>query len=79
MIKKYVCENNPEHVFDNLTSDYWCSICPVEKRSMLLLKTIDESVKEEPVSFKTDVISPPIINIQPANYEVMHRYNFKLQ
>ena len=48
MVKKYVCENNPEHIFDNLTSDYWCSICPIEKRSMLFLKEIKVPIPPSP-------------------------------
>jgi len=33
---KFICYNNPEHLFEEPTSDYWCDKCPFELRSMLV-------------------------------------------
>lgn len=32
---QFVCQNNPEHVFEKATDDFWCPTCPRELRSSL--------------------------------------------
>ncbi len=41
MAYKFVCSNNPEHLFEEPTFDYWCDKCPIEQRSMLVSYTED--------------------------------------
>jgi uncharacterized protein (TIGR02145 family) len=35
MAATYVCKNNPEHIFNEPTEDFWCPECPIEHRGML--------------------------------------------
>lgn len=33
---KYKCSNNPNHVFEKPTEDFWCSICDISTKPMLI-------------------------------------------
>ena len=33
---KYKCSNNPDHIFDKPTDDFWCSICDISTKPMLI-------------------------------------------
>jgi uncharacterized protein (TIGR02145 family) len=61
MTIKYVCKNNPEHIFNEPTADFWCSLCPIEKRSMLhRVEEQDESETTQLEEDKTDVVREEI-------------------
>jgi uncharacterized protein (TIGR02145 family) len=32
---KFVCSNNPEHLFEEATADFWCPLCDISTRPML--------------------------------------------
>lgn len=57
---KYICSNNKEHIFDNPTPDYWCPICSIDKRSML----IREEISIEPE--KPEIIDTPVVRVFDA-------------
>lgn len=69
MAKKYVCKNNPEHIFTEaeVTADFWCSKCPIEHRGML--KMIDDSDAEVSKS-ETPEIEQPILEKEPATENI---------
>jgi uncharacterized protein (TIGR02145 family) len=33
---KYKCSNNPSHIFEKPTEDFWCSICDISTKPMLI-------------------------------------------
>ena len=41
MATKYVCSYDDTHLFDEPTLDFWCSLCPIEKRSMLRMQEVE--------------------------------------
>lgn len=46
---KYICTNNPSHLYEEPTGDYWCSLCDIADRPMLIPYTgesIDHEVTE---------------------------------
>jgi uncharacterized protein (TIGR02145 family) len=46
MPTKYICSNNPEHIFNEPTADFWCPDCSIEHRGMLSM--FEESEVETP-------------------------------
>jgi uncharacterized protein (TIGR02145 family) len=44
---KYVCTNNPEHLFDEPTADHWCNICDISTHPML--KPIEQPTPQKEV------------------------------
>ena len=71
MIKKYICSNNSEHVFETPTPDFWCPSCSIDKRSMLILSEINEAptqIEPEPIDIPTplpiaETLEVPIVKI----------------
>ena len=58
MAYKFICSNDPAHLFEEPTFDYWCDKCPIEKRSMLVSYIDKETPKEEKVVTKLEEIKP---------------------
>lgn len=46
MATKYVCSSDSTHIFDEPTADFWCSLCSIEKRSMLHMQEVAEPIVE---------------------------------
>jgi uncharacterized protein (TIGR02145 family) len=46
MATKYVCTSDPSHIFDEPTADFWCSLCSIDKRSMLHMQEVAEPIVE---------------------------------
>ena len=46
MATKYVCTSDPSHIFDEPTADFWCSLCSIDKRSMLHMQEVAEPLVE---------------------------------
>jgi uncharacterized protein (TIGR02145 family) len=71
MIKKYICINNSEHVFETPTPDFWCPSCSIDKRSMLILSEINEApiqIEPDPIDIPTtlpiaETLEVPIVKI----------------
>jgi hypothetical protein len=61
MAKVYKCLNNPEHLFQNPTPDFYCDICPPYS-AMLVLSEMDLEVKApEPVMKVEEKVNKPSI------------------
>ena len=58
---QFVCQNNPEHIFEKATDDFWCPTCPRELRSSLTLVEVLSKPDEITVVTET-VIAEPIVN-----------------
>lgn len=65
---KYVCTNNPEHLFEEPTADHWCNICDISTHPML--KPIDqpaqEMVIETPAPPAPEVVPVVVATPEPA-------------
>lgn len=60
-INQFVCQNNPEHIFEKATDDFWCPICPRELRSSLTL--VEALSKPDEITVVTEtIIAEPIAN-----------------
>lgn len=72
---KYVCSNNPEHLFEEATADFWCPHCDISTRPMLkpfsqptpapqVTKT--EETENKPAPAPTPTPAPaPVTNAEP--------------
>ena len=59
MAKVYKCMNNPEHLFQNPTPDFYCDICPPYS-AMLVQSEMDLEVKApEPVMAVEEKVNKP--------------------
>ena len=65
-INQFVCQNNPEHIFEKATDDFWCPTCPRELRSSLTLVEVLSKPDEITVVTET-IIAEPIANESIAN------------
>lgn len=57
---KYVCTNNPEHLFEEPTADHWCNICDISTHPML--KPIDQPAQENII----EIPVPPSPEVAPV-------------
>jgi uncharacterized protein (TIGR02145 family) len=69
MAYKFICNNNPEHLFEEPTFDYWCDKCPIEKRSMLVSYIDNVKVKEPPKEEKIVIVPEEVKTIAPVEEE----------
>lgn len=58
MATKYVCSSDATHLFDEPTPDFWCSLCPIEKRSMLRMQEVEDVPVVETAPEPEPVLSP---------------------
>jgi hypothetical protein len=66
-VYRYICANNPEHLFEEATPDYWCPLCDISTHPMLkpyIAKEPDPVVK---VKKKTE---PKIKEEEPLEKEI---------
>jgi uncharacterized protein (TIGR02145 family) len=66
MATKYVCSTDSTHVFDEPTADFWCSLCPIDKRSMLHMQEVAEPIEEPVPSPEPTPIPTPVPDPEPA-------------
>lgn len=69
MAYKFVCSNNPEHLFEEPTFDYWCDRCPIEQRSMLVSYTEDQQKTQTSNVEK----STEITDVEPEKNDLLAR------
>jgi uncharacterized Zn finger protein (UPF0148 family) len=62
---KYQCSNNSDHLFEKPTGDFWCPLCDISSRPML----IPIQQKREEVSQKK--IDPKLNNIKVENNKIL--------
>ena len=53
---KYQCSNNSEHLFEKPTGDFWCPLCDISSRPMLI-----------PIQQKREEVSQKKIDPKPNN------------
>ena len=70
-INQFVCQNNPEHIFEKATDDFWCPTCPRELRSSLTLVEVLSEPDEITVVTET-IITEPIINEPIINEPIVN-------
>ncbi len=46
-VYRYICANNPEHLFEEATPDYWCPLCDISTHPMLKPYAAKESKPEK--------------------------------
>jgi len=56
---KYQCSNNSEHLFEKPTGDFWCPLCDISSRPMLI-----------PIQQKREEVSQKKIDPKPNNFKV---------
>ena len=66
MATKYVCSSDSTHVFDEPTADFWCSLCSIDKRSMLHMQEVAEPIEEPAPSPEPTPIPTPVPDPDPA-------------
>ena len=67
-VYRYICANNPEHLFENPTPDFWCPLCDISTHPMLKPYT---AKKSEPVIKEIKVKEPVLkeVEVQPIQKE----------
>ncbi len=58
---RYVCANNPEHLFEEATPDYWCPLCDISTHPMLKPYTAPNIQVEPVVEIKQESETEPLI------------------
>ena len=59
---KYKCSNNPDHLFEKPTGDFWCPLCNISTRPMLI-PFIEHSVTNDTINTETKTFETVNLNL----------------